>query len=202
MFGRENKFDVNRFAKSIDKCAHPMLCYTREPADVRDLKVKFRRLLWLDTCYGSCVATFSGIAQHRVRTLVNRFCKPVDIKLVFSTFKINNLFNVKDPLPDRLRTRVVYKFSCASCNACYIGETSRHFATSESTYRRTDLRTSLNIYRVQSLVASHACSADCFTVLDSATTKFQVKLKESMYIKWEKPDLNQQVKHINLTLSL
>ena len=47
-----------------------------------------------------------------------------------------------------------------------------------------------------------SCSADCFTVLDSATTKFQVKLKESMYIKWEKPDLNQQVKHINLTLSL
>ena len=110
MFGRENKFDVNRFAKSIDKCAHPMLCYTREPADVRDLKVKFRRLLWLDTCYGSCVVTFSGIPQHRVRTLVNRFCKPVDIKLVFSTFKINNSFNVKDPLPDRLRTRVVYNF--------------------------------------------------------------------------------------------
>ena len=47
-----------------------------------------------------------------------------------------------------------------------------------------------------------SCSADCFTVLDSATTKFQVKLKESMYIKWEKPDLNQQVKHINLTLPL
>ena len=30
----------------------------------------------------------------------------------------------------------------------------------------------------------------------------RVKLKESMYIKREKPDLNQQVKHINLTLSL
>ena len=29
----------------------------------------------------------------------------------------------------------------------------------------------------------------------SAATKFQVKLKESMYIKWDKPDLNQQVKH-------
>ena len=38
--------------------------------------------------------------------------------------------------------------------------------------------------------------------LDSAATKYQVKLKESMFIKWEKPDLNQQVKHINLTLSL
>ena len=39
-------------------------------------------------------------------------------------------------------------------------------------------------------------------ILDSAATKYQVKLKESMFIKWEKPDLNQQVKHINLTLSL
>ena len=75
------------------------------------------------------IGRFSDIAQHRVRTLINRFCKPVDIKLVFSTFKIKNLFNVKESLPDRLRTRVVYKFSCASCNACYIGETSRHFAT-------------------------------------------------------------------------
>ena len=46
------------------------------------------------------IGRFSGIAQHRVRTLVNRFCKPVDIKLVFSTFKIKNLFNVKDSLPD------------------------------------------------------------------------------------------------------
>ena len=42
----------------------------------------------------------------------------------------------------------------------------------------------------------------CFKILDSAPTKYQVKLKESMYIKWEKPDLNQQVKHISLMLSL
>ena len=32
-------------------------------------------------------------------------------------------------LEHRLRTRIVYKFSCASCNACYIGEASRHFST-------------------------------------------------------------------------
>jgi len=38
-------------------------------------------------------------------------------------------------------------------------------------------------------------------ILDSAPTKYQVKRKESMYVKWEKPDLYKQVKHINLTLS-
>ena len=148
------------------------------------------------------IGRFSGIAQHRVRTLVNRFCKPVDIKLVFSTFKIKNLFNVKDSLPDRLRTRVVYKFSCASCNACYIGETSRHFTTRVREHLSSDRSSHVFKHLHSSESCRISCSVDCFTVLDSATTKFQVKLKESMYIKWEKPDLNQQVKHINLTLSL
>ena len=41
----------------------------------------------------------------------------------FSSFKIGNLFGVKDPVPEGLRSRVVYKFICAGCNACYVGET-------------------------------------------------------------------------------
>ena len=105
-----------------------------------------------------------------------------------TTFKVKNLFNVKDAVPDQgFRTRVVYKFSSASCNACYVGETSRHFSRPH-------------------LQSSESCrtswTLDCFQVLDSAATEYQVKLKESMFIKWEKPDLNQQVKDINLTLSL
>ena len=47
-----------------------------------------------------------------------------------------------------------------------------------------------------------SCSADCFEILDSAPTKFQLKLKEAMHINWEKPNLNQQVHHVNLTLTL
>ena len=39
-------------------------------------------------------------------------------------------------------------------------------------------------------------SPDCLKILASAATKFQVK---PMNIKWQKPDLNQQVKHIKLT---
>ena len=46
------------------------------------------------------------------------------------------------------------------------------------------------------------CSTDCFEILDSAPTKFQLKLKEARHINWEKPNLNQQVHHVNLTLTL
>ena len=134
--------------------------------------------------------------------LINQFCKPIDIKVVYSTFKIKNLFNVKDPLSDRLHSRIVYKLSCASCNACYIGKTIRHFSTLLHKHMSSDR--SFHIYK--HLQASESCrtfcNLDCFKILDSAPTRYQVKLKESMYIKWEKPDLNQQVKRIHLMLSL
>ena len=45
------------------------------------------------------------------------------------------------------------------------------------------------------------CSEDCFKILDSAPTRFQLKIEEAMHIFWEQPSLNSQVKHLNLSLS-
>ena len=74
------------------------------------------------------IGYFSGVAQRRVRKLISRFSKPIDIKFAYSNFKIKNLFNVKDLLSDRLHTRIVNKFSCPSCDSCYVDETSWHFS--------------------------------------------------------------------------
>ena len=43
----------------------------------------------------------SVTAQRSIRKLVNQLCKPIDIRLVFTTFKIKNLFNVKAAVPLR-----------------------------------------------------------------------------------------------------
>ena len=53
----------------------------------------------------------------------------MDIKLVFSSFKIGNKFSVQDPIPCGLRVGVVYKFLCAGCGAFYVREITRHFST-------------------------------------------------------------------------
>ena len=45
------------------------------------------------------------------------------------------------------------------------------------------------------------CSEECFEILHSASTSFQLKIKEAMYILWGQPSLNSQVKHLNLFLS-
>ena len=148
------------------------------------------------------IGHFSVTAQRSIRKLANRLCKPIDLRLVFTTFKVRNLFNVKDAVPEGLRTRVVYKFSCASCNACYVGETSRHFSTRVREHLLSDRSSNVFKHLQGSEFCRASCTPDCFEILDSAATKYQVKLKESMFIKWEKPYLNQQVKHINLTLSL
>ena len=41
--------------------------------------------------------------------------------------KISNFFTFKDKIPSLLRSGIVYKFQCGSCNATYYGKTKRHF---------------------------------------------------------------------------
>ena len=43
---------------------------------------------------------------------------------------------------------------------------------------------------------------NCFSILDSATAKYQIKLKERMCIDQEKPNLNKQKNHMSTTLSI
>ena len=46
-----------------------------------------------------------------------------------------------------------------------------------------------------------SCSNDCFSILDHASTTFQLKIKEAIHIQRDKPTLNQ-LYHVNLKLSL
>ena len=75
------------------------------------------------------IGHFSFVTQKKIRHFMKRYCNDLDIKLVFSSFTTGNLFGVKDPIPGGLRSRVVYNFACAGCNACYVSETTRHFST-------------------------------------------------------------------------
>ena len=70
---------------------------------------------------------------------------------------------------------------------------SRHFSARVREHLLSDRRSNvLDIYRVQSR-AEHPAHGDIGLlreILDSAATKYQ-KLRESMFIKWEKSDLMQ-----------
>ena len=61
------------------------------------------------------------------------------------------MFSVKDPMPVELRSNVVYKFTCASCNSCYVGETSRHLSTRIREYVNRDRTSHIYQYLQQSV---------------------------------------------------
>ena len=126
-----------------------------------------------------------------------------DLLLSFVWFVLIEFFETtnKDPIPAGLRSRVIYKFSCAGCNACYIGETNRHFVTRIREHLASDKHSHIFKHLRGSENCRSLCSEDCFKILDSASTRFQLKIKEAMHILWEQPSLNSQVKHLNLSLS-
>ena len=107
-----------------------------------------------------------------------RYCYNIDIKLVFSSFKIGSMFRVKDPTPRGLRAGMVYKSLCAACSAYYVCETTRHFSTSIREHVFSD-RTSHIFKHLQNPEHCHTlCSNDCFSILDHASTTFQLKIKK------------------------
>ena len=76
------------------------------------------------------ICNLSHHIKNKLLKLCKEFCKEnFNIKLVFTSFKIKNYFSYKDPIPDDLKSFLVYKLACASCSSSYNGETCRHFKT-------------------------------------------------------------------------
>ena len=157
----------------------------------------------VSTCYLKLpyVVCFNREAQKRLRKLVQRYCTNIKIKIPFSSFKVGSMFSVNDPVPLDLRSRVVYKFLCAGCNACYIGETSRHLSTRVREHLSRDRNSHVYQHLQQSQAYRCLANKSCFSIVDCAPNKLQLMLKEAMHIKWENPTLNKQLKHADLTLS-
>ena len=113
-------------AHLVERVVNRYLTLTRDecdpPVSVSDTTTNFYFKL-------PYIGSFSFVTQKRVRQFAKCYCNNIDVKLAFSSFKIGDMFGVKDPIPRGLRTCVVYKFLCASCNACYVGETPRHLST-------------------------------------------------------------------------
>ena len=128
------------------------------------------------------IGHFSVVTQKKIRHFIKRYRNDLDIKLVFSSFKIGSMFGVKDPIPGGLRSRAVYKFVCADCNACYVGETTRHFSI-----RVRELLVSNKASHILKLLQNSErcralCSEQCFDIFDHASTSFQLKIKEAIHI--------------------
>ena len=143
-----------------------------------------------------------AISKINFRNFAKSFNKETfNIKLVFTSFKIKNYFSFKDPIPDDLKSFLVYKFSCASCSSSYIGEICNYFKTKIEEHIKNN---KCHIFKHLDSTATCVDSYNslCFKIIDKANSKFDLKIKEALHINCRKPNLNAQQNHLALTLLL
>ena len=136
----------------------------------------------------------SIILKNKIKNVVSKHCQGIDIKLIFTTCKLRDFFSNKDKLVSFSHaSNVVYEFVCASCNASYVGETERHLSTRIREHYK-DKNSHIYQHLNASVDCKRACNnSNCFSILDRASTKHQLRIKEGLHIKWKQPALNKQL---------
>ena len=79
-----------------------------------------------------CVLPFIG---RKCLQLRSRLVKSIQVNLQFCSLKVvfespckrRSLFHFKDTLEKKIRTDLVYPYTCSNCNVTYYGKTYRHY---------------------------------------------------------------------------
>ena len=166
----------------------------------------------MQRCRLTLVLPFTGhhgfLIRNRLRCLFLKAYPQVSISVIFSpSCRISSLFKFKDRVQAPLRSSILYKFSCGGCNATYVGETRRHLKKRIEEHTGISARTgklvkgdpNSAIYK-HVLQYHHVASAACFSIIGSATSNFDLCIKESLIIGKDKPVLNNNVKSLELQL--
>ena len=115
--------------------------------------------------------------MHHIKNKLPKFCKDFckenfDIKLVFNSF---SCFSHKDPVPDDLKSFLVYKFTCASYSSRYIGETCHHFETRIEENIKKDKKFHIFKHRHSTTTRFDSYNSLSFKLIDKANSKFDLK---------------------------
>ena len=121
--------------------------------------------------------------------------------------KISNFFTFKDKIPSLLRSGIVYKFQCGSCNATYYGKTKCHFKVrmceqlgiSELTGERVKDDDDSAIKEHLSF-CNHTHDIEDFSILAINNNDFKVTLMESLLINRDYPPVNKNKNSLSLEL--
>ena len=200
--------DIENIKPNLMKSAYPPFLIDKVIKKYLDYKFSTNQNQLKDT---SDVHHFNlpyiGNISHHIKNKLSKLCKEfckesVNIKLVFHSFKINNYFSYKDPIPDDLKCFLVYKFTCASCSSSYIGKTCHHFKSRIEEHTKKDSKSHIFKHLHSTARCFDSYNSLCLKIVDKANSKFNLRIKEALHINWRKPNLNAQQNNLALTLSL
>ena len=117
----------------------------------------------------------------------------IDVRVVYTTFKVKNYFSLKCRTPLSLVANVVYKFNCLrDANVSYIGKTKRHLATRVREHRNTASAVSEHLNECSACKLGYSVR-DSFKILDRGKSDFEITIKEALQIRNNRPTLNKKL---------
>ena len=127
-----------------------------------------------------------------------------------SSSRMSSWFSFKDKIPSSLMSGVIYKYTCAECNLCYIGSTKRYWEKRlEEHIHRSALTgkklNGLQVYAPMQHMRSDSCSRaamsrDEFSIIGREKNPYLLRVKESIFISTEKPKLNGNMTSVPMVL--
>lgn len=206
--------DIEVLKKTLAKNEFPMSLVDRSIGNFLDKTFGVRKEIksLCDKLQYTLVVPFTGIHGQNVKKklieIVGKHYPQLRLSFVYRpTLRIANLFKVKDRLPTSLCSNVVYKYTCSSCQASYIGETRRHIGVRQAEHIGISFSTNKPIKGDQkSAVHKHIAetrhigSNDSFKIIARASNRYDLAIKESLYIARDHPRLNNNISSFPLHL--
>jgi hypothetical protein len=134
----------------------------------------------------------SVIFGKKLKAIFKRYYG-VDVRVIFTTFKVKNYFSLKSCTPLPLMANVVYKFNClCDTNTTYIGKTMRHLATRVKEHKTTPSAIKEHLTTCMICSSQYSCSNN-FSIIATGKNDFETTIKESLHIRYQQPSLNKQL---------
>ena len=111
---------------------------------------------------------------------------------------LRKFFYFKDKVPFNLRSNVIYKFLCCRCRHLNI-RLDEHSGVSPLTRKKSKAKRT-TVIKDHMLLCDRIVSLKDFKILVSSNSEFHLKIKESLLILCDKPELNRNEKSLPLYL--
>ena len=154
------------------------------------------------------LGSISSRVRRNLKSLAKKYIPKCQIKIIFkSPAKLSSVFTFKDKLQSYLVSGVVYKYTCSGCNSTYIGKTSRHTQKRFSEHMGKSPLTGKSLKgQCSTTVRDHmlecnttVCMND-FIIIGRDADNYKLRVKESIFILRDNPNLNIQGQSVPLTL--
>jgi len=196
-FFLKNKFPMSVIQKQIRLFLNKMLCPKpmnyNVPRDIRYLKLPY---------YGHT----SFVLRKQLQKLLSNHFPQINFRMIFTNSRtIRSFFPTKDPFPKHLCSNIVYSYKCSSCNARYIGSTSRNLKMRYCEHKGVSYRTLRplsspmhSLIRDHSLKTNHEVKFEDFSIVRKTQDLIDLRILESLLIKEIKPNLNNNESSVTL----